>query len=285
MKDTFRRWFVVGLTALLVSAVSCRQKEPEADRLPAGWVQWATPERVNLLARKCAVASRSYNSVSVLAGEIQITANQDETGVSKPLRVDALPFAFSPAGAGGIRSVKQTRDGWLVGFNQGEFGGSLWFVSPDGSKSTRILKEDVIRFVEVFGRLFVFTSAVPLGGQNGSIYEITDDGKIANHLSFDAAPEIYAQDSGSSMVVAGESGVYRVSSAMTVEPIVHGGLYGFSPNSIVVMPDKTIYVGLRFFVLQLIPRGHSYEEQWIVSKACREFHVGSDGNNCVCDAS
>jgi len=284
MRDSFRHLLVVALMPLLVAADSCKRKQPEADPLPAGWVVWAAPERVNPLARKCAAASKSYNSVSVSAGDIQITPNHEDFGAGASSHVDQLPFAFSPAGSAGIRNVKRTKEGWLVGFNQGELGGSLWFLTSDGSKSTRLLKEDVIRFVEVFGRLFVFTSAVPLGGQNGSIYEVTEDGKIVNHLSLDAAPEIYTQDSDSSMVVAGESGVYRVSSAMTVEPIVHGGLYGLAPNSIVVMPDKTIYVGLRFFVLRLIPHGHSYQEQWIVSSACRNLHVGSDSNPCVCDS-
>ena len=38
----------------------------------------------------------------------------------------------------GDRHVLGVADGWLVGFNAGEFGGGLWWFSFDGKRSKRI---------------------------------------------------------------------------------------------------------------------------------------------------
>jgi hypothetical protein len=266
--------------------ISCKQREATKPiPPPAGWVDWANPDRVNSLARKCARASQIYNTVSTAAGDIQISANQEGKVVPESNQGDSLPFVFRPAGSNGIRKVKQTDAGWLVGFNDGEFGGSLWFLNPDGSKPTQILDEDVIRFAEAFGKIFVFTTGVAQGSQAGSIYEITGNGKIERRVILSAPPYAMFQDSKNSFLVVGGSGVYRINLDMNPEPILARDLDGFFPNSITVAKDKTIYIGMRFFVLRLIPGEQSYDQQWLVPVTCRNFHIDMERTACTCDRS
>jgi len=176
-------------------------------------------------------------------------------------------------------------DGWLVGFNHGEFGGSLWFLSPDGSKSKQILSENVTKIAKIFGRVFVFTNAASqgLGFRGGAIYEIADGGEIKNHLDFETSPQAFFQESSSSVLIVGDSGVYRMSSNMTEEQIFKRDLNGFAPNSIAVAKDQTIYIGMHFFVLRLIQNQKSYKEQWLVPSTCKDFHVDPEQRDCICD--
>src|SRR5262245_5373832 len=49
-----------------------------------------------------------------------------------------LPFEIEPGAIGdgldGRRVSTQVEDGWIVGFDQGEFGASTWWFSPDGKR-------------------------------------------------------------------------------------------------------------------------------------------------------
>jgi len=179
--------------------------------------------------------------------------------------------------------VRRMNDGWLVGFNHGEFGGSLWFLSLDGSKSKQILSENVTKIAEIFGRAFVFTNAAGQGFSGGAIYEVADGGEIKNHLDFEASPQAYFQESSNSVLVVGVSGVYRVGSNLKEEQIFKRDLNGFFPNSITAAKDKTIYIGMHFFVLRLIPNEKSYQEQWLVPSTCKDFHVDQEQRDCICD--
>jgi hypothetical protein len=53
--------------------------------------------------------------------------------------VDPLPFE-PEAGEdrSGERRALRVSDGWIVGFNDGEFGGGLWWFDPEGQSSNRI---------------------------------------------------------------------------------------------------------------------------------------------------
>jgi hypothetical protein len=278
---------IMGAFSPFLLEISCKSRKPVAvDPPPAGWVDWATPDRVNSLARMCALNSKVINEVTQPGGRVHIESRQEEGRFSGVYLSEPLPFAFQPAGTSGARRVRQTKDGWLVGFNSGEFGGSLWYLSPDGSKSKQILNENVTQIAEIFGRVYVVTNAAGqgLGFRGGAIYEVADTGEIKNHLDFEDSPLAFVQESTTSILIVSDSGIHRVSSDLKEEQIFKRDLSGFSSNSIVVARDKTIYIGMNFFVLRLIRNEKSYKEQWLVPSACKDFHVDPEQRDCICDS-
>ena len=67
----------------------------------------------------------------------------------------ALPFAVTrPVSADRTPKVLRVTDGWLVAWNAGEWGGQLWWFSPDGTESDKISNDQIVAFFEAHGRLF-----------------------------------------------------------------------------------------------------------------------------------
>lgn len=279
-----RRFGIVVCLISLVFAVSCKSRRQAVEgQPPVGWIDWANPERVDSLARRCASYSKVVNDVQQTGGIVHIESKSDEGHFNGVFLTEPLPFPFQPAGTTGARRVQKLSDGWLVGFNHGEFGGSVWFLSPDGSKSTKLLDENVTKIVELFGRTFVFTNAAGQGFRGGAIYEVGAGGVIKNHLDFDAFPQAFVQDSSNSILLVNDSGVYRISSELKSEELFKKDLSGFEPNSIAIAGDGSIYLGMHFFVLRLIPEQKSYKQQWLVPSTCRNLHIEPEQRNCVCD--
>lgn len=65
------------------------------------------------------------------------------------------------------------RDGWLVGYDGGEFGSSLWFLSDDGKTKKQISTDRVIQFVEADSRLFAVEGLEHAGISIGSVIELS----------------------------------------------------------------------------------------------------------------
>ncbi len=69
--------------------------------------------------------------------------------------------------------VQQTEDGWLAGYNRGEFGSALWWFDKEGKSSYEISHHQVNQFFKYEGRYFAVEGLAHLGFSEGSVIEIT----------------------------------------------------------------------------------------------------------------
>jgi hypothetical protein len=280
-----RHFGAFRLLLLIVFSSSCRSPKQSVvlAPLPEGWVDWNTPDRVNTLARRCAADSKVSNTVKLTDERVQFESKRESLEPFTGFLEEPLPFAFRPAGSTGARRVLQLQNGWLVGFNHGEFGGSLWWVDSSGTRSTQLLDDNVTKIHRILGHIYVFTNVYGKSDRGGAIYEFDKEGKIRNHTDFTSAPREFVQETSNSFLVVGGEGVFRVNTSLQSKQLSQQDLSGFSPNSIAIGPDQTIYIGLNCFVLRLISEGASYREQWLVPSACKEFHIDLKKRDCVCD--
>lgn len=51
-------------------------------------------------------------------------------------------------------------------------------------------------------------------------------------------------------------------------------------NSMAILPDGSVVVGMRMFVLRLNPSSDGYTQQWLLPVECRTFHVAP--GDCAC---
>lgn len=62
-----------------------------------------------------------------------------------------IPFEIKPGspkeGLAGRRIIKKVNDGWIIGFNAGEFGAGLWWFSPEGKKRYKVSDDHVLKFI------------------------------------------------------------------------------------------------------------------------------------------
>ena len=118
-----------------------------------------------------------------------------------------------------IGSVKYG-EGWLIGFDRGEFGGGLWWRSGRGGQVRRLSTENVRDFLRVDGKLLVLSGLDHQGRNYGHIFQVitADSEQVGLRMVADigVAPDAVHVDRGS-LLVATYAGVARVSLGGAVE--------------------------------------------------------------------
>src|ERR1700722_1866677 len=57
----------------------------------------------------------------------------------------------------GLRSAMHFKNGWLLAYDAGEWGGGLWLTNEDGSRTKRILNDNVRAVVPIDGGIVVLS--------------------------------------------------------------------------------------------------------------------------------
>jgi hypothetical protein len=151
--------------------------------LAAGWT--ALPSRPEAEEVRCTLYSLDFWFVEDIDGRIK--AGPDLTA---PPPRDRLPFRVTgESNRSGDRHVLRVSDGWIVGFDDGEFGGGLWWFSPLGRDAIRIrppadapvhpddifAAENVLGFASVGGNSLVLMGLDHLTGRSGRIFRLVRD--------------------------------------------------------------------------------------------------------------
>jgi hypothetical protein len=135
-------WLFAALCVLWPALVSAcefpvadwRAFPPPADRGSVPFMLW----------EHAANASRRAWTVYRAAGAVCARA-LDESRREAP----ALPFAAQVAAFSEARAALEVPDGWLVGFNRGEWGGALYWFSSDGNKRYKISDHPIVAIVRM----------------------------------------------------------------------------------------------------------------------------------------
>lgn len=277
--ETKETKLLLPLVALLCIAccVSCKEKAGRA--LPSGWSLVNTPTLDSPMLQ-CANYSKQSWKVSSIKDAIGIEDSQ-------PLRLaQALPDNFKrTADMVGNSSAVELTDGFLIGFDGGEFGGGLWRSQKDGSSVTKLLDAPVRSLMATSKGVLVFTGTAHMGLDNGQAWilrNIAEDRQPALLLELDGAPQVLFHEGGDSVLVVTTHGVTRVTPEGRTEVLTKAPFQSLYPASVAETSDHQIYVGMRMFVVQLSPNGSGYAQQWFVRSECRETRV--DGHDCTCTA-
>jgi len=207
-------------------------------------------------------------------------------------RQDPLPFELtadpSDHDLDGDRLVRRLANGWLVGFDNGEWGGGLWWFSPNGSSRTKLKpsapgSDDAIRFQNTVGfddwdgKTIVLMGLGGLGG----VFRV-DQGagrpRLLLWADLKGRPHAWIRDGESLLVQTGDTLWRLLPSGQTVK--LHKRSFPSSPRSLALGPSGTIYIGLRRFVVRLAPVGGGLNEGWFVRKDCNQFTLGL--SDCKC---
>lgn len=262
------RAFVAGTTVLLLALILTLSALVHAQPLtmPMGWVTTAEPTGPYVEHSKIVQANRSGREwrVSVSSGRLQIT--DDGQPRTREKAVFPPHFRQTKDMIGRAMTLRAGGD-WLIGFDAGEFGGGLWWASPDGRRTKMLTRENVQAFVRRHDDVLVFTGLSHMGYDRGAAYlfrSTDNDGEITRIADLDSAPYAALPESDGSVLIALSDGV------VTLRPDGHVvRLYEqeempiLYPNSIVGEESDTIFVGMRFYVLRLRRSADGvYESTW-----------------------
>jgi hypothetical protein len=278
----------VGSPAFLEAAASgVRVRDVLSGRL-------AAPEWVTLQARPsdadltCTERSTLFWSTSLKDGVPHAT----RIGVRD--HVDALPFEVTPdRDRRGNRRVAAVADGWIVGFDDGEFGGGLWWFNRDGSRSRRIrpapgasadlrVPENVVGLPKVGERQLVLMGLDHITPGPGGVFRLerASSGWVLVRLrQLDGEPDPWVV-ADNRLLFLTASGLWSFEPKGSVTRLHRTDIGTFSPSAIVRAPDGAIYVGLRHYVVKLEPSSGQWRETWMAPAACTTVEM-RDGR-CEC---
>jgi hypothetical protein len=259
----------------------------QAQNVPSGWTPYPTPKSGSETLRCANYSIRREERVSVSNGTLEIAVIPFERGgaQSQVFKKQELPPGIQRVkGMVGLQSTLKLRNGWLLGFDGGEFGGGLWFAGDDGA--TQILnRENVQGFVATPQGVLILAGLAHMGIDSGRVfvvpYAVKSPRDVKLLAELDGAPEAFTKVSDDVMLVVTTRGVSRISSRGGSELLLRRDLGLLYPNSVAVMPGGAIYIGMRLFVVRVTPHAEEYLEQWLVPDSCTHFEI--QGLDCVCE--
>lgn len=207
-----------------------------------------------------------------------------------------LPFKIEQPG---LIDVIQVSDGYLVGFNRGEWGGSLYWYSKNGKKKIKIggsvFSTSPIQFIKRDNLIYAITGLSHMSMSYGDIIKIEKKQKqwiVEEYVKLPDAPCAIQLDSKDNMLVFTSSGLYSIDKEANLDtlaiklrrpiiPIIEielpndtlrirgkpleyypKWLWGFLyPTSMVIQNDM-VYVGMRggVYKFDLITK----KEEWLL---------------------
>jgi hypothetical protein len=163
----------------------------------------------------------------------------------------------------------KVEDGWIVGFNAGEFGASLWWFAPDGKKWYRISNDQVCGFLQTPQGVIALEGLAHLGIDRGKIIRLSrgPNGKWKSELFGDLgqSPRAATFDQRGALVVVTSKRLLRVRLDKHIDVLLDKAFWsGLYPNSIILDAAGTIYIGMRQGVAKIAQTGAKRTVTWFL---------------------
>lgn len=184
--------------------------------------------------------------------------------------VVSLPFKLKHRQEfAGEQSAIKTEYGWLVGFDEGEWGGSLWWFSLDGKRQAKISNDQVHGFVRTKNGLFAWSGLAHMVIDEGQILSLTRNtqGKwtATTFVDLHQDPLVLTPDAEDNLIVVTHTQLVSIDSNKQVTPLIEKAFWqGLYPCSIVQTPDKSLYIGMRRGVAHVYKHDNGYSVDWLL---------------------
>jgi hypothetical protein len=201
-----------------------------------------TDVSLDIGARKAWPGSHCEWSVVVHDGVAVVSADQPKTL--------PVPFPLDEA-RGQLRAVQKAGPGVLLGFDGGEWGGSLiWYARTKGEH--RLLDSNVVAIVPAFGSFVVLTYEGHGSRGRGVQVRVQEGGfEIAKTVDLPAAPVGGDVESQGSILVATGTGLLRLSQDLQVHPVLDANWWILHPVTLAIGRAGIVYVGMRGIVVEV----------------------------------
>lgn len=191
-----------------------------------------------------------YNSsknnwiVYVDKNEIRISDDRSYT-YKQNLSKKKLPFKIEKPG---LIDVVQVNDGYLVGFNRGEWGGGLYWYSKNGKKNKEIVSSifsSPIQFIKRDNLIYAITGLSHMGMSYGDIIKIEKKQKqwiVEEYVKLPDAPCVIQLDSKDNMLVFTCSGLYSIDKEANLDTLAIKFRRPITPIIEIELPNDTLRI-------------------------------------------
>lgn len=168
-------------------------------------------------------------------------------------RVLAPPPFVPRAGQFSGGRAFHVNDGWLVGFNEGEFGAALYWFSNDGGKKYKISDDQIVDFMATPTGIIAIQGLAHMGMSDGSVVELAknpDTGRwvSSERRSLPQAPESFVRSKDGRLFLALSDSLAFLTPDNQLEVLVKSTDW-VRPDTIVTSADESkIYIGTLQYV-------------------------------------
>jgi hypothetical protein len=146
-------------------------------------------------------------------------------------------------------SILKVEDGYLIGSYRGEWGGDLYWYSPDGKKNYKISDDEIVQFIKKDGENYAIQGLSHLGMSEGSIIAIKKEKNrwvAKQYLNLSAAPDGIVLDSHKNFIVITSKGLLKINRNLQTDTLTKKAIWFemLYTNSL-VMKNDVIYAGMR----------------------------------------
>jgi hypothetical protein len=247
----------VIFASLLLAALRLYASEPAYDQDVTGWQAVDAPSASDRGARMVWSFAANYSHLNwrVFTQDGAVHARLGgEVPDIRPPQISFTPEARKFRRASAATSVD---DGWLVGFNEGEFGGALYWFSRDGKRSYPISDDQIVDFFSLAGDIYAIEGLAHLSASRGSILRISRPKagapwRAQSVVALPYAPYAVAvRRDGTAMITLSDS-LVAVGPDLKVKTLLLDAPWGaLYPTCSVLAPDEQkLYIGMRQFVAE-----------------------------------
>jgi hypothetical protein len=221
-------------------------------------------------------------------GEVNLVRNDAVEARRQPVKLPpAIQLSKEMVGN---RVFVETSDGFLMGFDAGEFGGGLWWFSKNGQKVSKLFGNNVHAIYKTNEGIYVLSGINHLTLDRGSLFrfeETAAEVSVTEVADLQGSPEASQALPDGRILVATPTSVLRVDGDGKIATLYQGrkasfvkGAFTYTnadrdgfiiPESIVVDKHGDIYVGMRFFVFRLRERQGKIESEWLMRSECERY--------------
>jgi hypothetical protein len=166
----------------------------------------------------------------------------------------------------GFRTVKKVDNGYLVGFNKGEFGGSLYWFSEKGDSSYQISRENIDYIFEYKNKIYMASGLFHMGRDQGGINEMrfTDAvWKVDQRIELPSKPDIIMPYKDRMLIITTKT-ILFFDGTNNFDFVKKDGFWDvLYPQSAVIFNDD-LFVGMRAGVYRI--NLNSKKEEWLMPK-------------------
>jgi hypothetical protein len=194
-------------------------------------------------------ANYSNMEWSVSSAKDKTVATLNATATASKTKPSFVPKAGRFSGGSDFAKVD---DGWLVGFNQGEFGAALYWFGNDGKQSYKISDHQIVGFFSRKDGLYAIEGLAHLSLSRGSVISLhkgkTWEAKTAITLPF--APYAVSLRKDDSMVVTLSDALVCIGNDWKIQKQIDGKIWGglYPHVSMLSKNEAKAYLGMRQYV-------------------------------------
>lgn len=146
--------------------------------------------------------------------------------------------------------------------------------------------DNIVGFAETSTAVLAFAGLAHGGLDTGKVLKIVGDTaadrKVETLVDLGSAPRAIVAETPDSFLVLTANSLMRVKASGTTEKLFSTRYAYLYPNSMIVSASGVIHIGMRHFVVRLMPMSEGYREEWFVPSGCTQFTERD--LDCVCAA-